>query len=268
MEQETSGSGTRWGPLFGARAGVWADTWEGSQGWGTPVYEHVLQRAKIEAGTTVLDCGCGAGRFVRLAADHGADVAGIDAASELVEIAKRRTPKADLRVGDIEALPWPDGSFDVVVGFSTFQFADDHPRALREARRVSRGQIWVVIPTRLADSGIPQVFAALIELFPPDVPSILKHSGMYALSASAKLEEALTAAGISTCSDDTVEATVVFPDIDAAVRAFLSAGATALAIQHSGQTAVERALTRGLGPLVGDLGQVMLPGWYRIVEAE
>jgi cyclopropane fatty-acyl-phospholipid synthase-like methyltransferase len=70
MEQlQGAGSGTRWGPLFGAEAEVWADTWEGSRGWGTSVYEHVMQAANIGAGTSVLDCGCGAGRFARLAAD-------------------------------------------------------------------------------------------------------------------------------------------------------------------------------------------------------
>ena len=45
--QPRGGSATRWGPLFGARAGDWAETWEGPAGWGTPAYEHVLDRAKI-----------------------------------------------------------------------------------------------------------------------------------------------------------------------------------------------------------------------------
>ena len=135
------------GSLFGARATTWAETWEGPYGWGTPVYEHVLDRPRIGPGTTVLDCGCGAGRFVGLAAQRGAAVAGIDASGELAEIAATRTPRADIRVGDFEALPWPDKTFDVVTGFSTFQFADDHVAALAEARRVSRGQVWVVIPT-------------------------------------------------------------------------------------------------------------------------
>ena len=267
MEQTRHGSGMWWGPLFGARAGAWADTWEGSQGWGTRVYEHVLRGADVGSGTSVLDCGCGAGRFVRLAAERGADAAGIDAASELVEIAARRSPQADLRVGDFEALPWPDDSFDVVTGFSTFQFADDHAKALTEARRVSRGQVWVVIPTRLANSGIPQVFAPLTALFPPDVLPSLKRSGMFALSAPGKLEEVLAMARMSPRSDDTIEATVVFPDAAAAVRAFLSAGATALAIRHSGQPAVEKAVYDALGPFIGDLGQVTLPGWFRVVEA-
>ena len=267
MEHRGQGSGARWGPLFGARAATWADTWEGPRGWGTTVYAYVLDRARMGPGTTVLDCGCGAGRFVRLAADRGAAVAGIDASSELVEIAAKRCPQADLRVGDVEELPWPDDSFDVATGFSSFQFADDHTRSLAEARRVSRGQVWVAVPTRLADSGIPQVFAELMTLLPPEALSSLKRSGMYALSAPGRLEEALVVTRLTPISDETIEATVVFPDADATVRAFLSAGATELAIRHSGQPTVRDAVHNALAPFTEEGGPVRLPGWFRVVQA-
>jgi hypothetical protein len=203
---------------------------------------------------------------VHLAGERGAAVAGIDAAAELVEIATSRSPRADLRVGDFEALPWADGSFDVVTGFSTFQFAGDHARALGEARRVSRGPVWVVIPTRLAESGIPQVFAPLMALLPPRLLPTLKRSGMFALSAPGKLDEVLATIGLRLRRDQTLDATVTFPDAPAAVAAFLSAGATALVLQHCDPTAVEKAVRDALDPFIGDLGQVTLPGWFRVVE--
>src|SRR4029450_2953737 len=137
------GSGTWWGALFGAHAATWAETWEGPEGWGTPVYTHVLDQAQVVPGTTLLDCGCGAGRFVRLAAERGASAAGIDGSAGRGEIAAKQNPEADLRVGDLEALPWPDGAFDIVTGFSSFQFAEDHVAGLDEARpRAPRG-VWV-----------------------------------------------------------------------------------------------------------------------------
>jgi ubiquinone/menaquinone biosynthesis C-methylase UbiE len=215
----------------------------------------------------VLDCGCGAGRFVGLATQRGAAAAGIDASAALAEIAAERAPDADIRVGDFETLPWPDRTFDVVTGFSTFQFADDHVAALREAHRVGRGHVWAAIPTRLAESGIPAMFAALAKLFPPEVLPSLKRSGMYALSSPGALEETLSRAGISPRSDETIEATTVFPDPGAAIGAFLSAGATTLAIRHSGQPAVEAALRDALTPFTGERGRVTLPGWFRVVQA-
>jgi SAM-dependent methyltransferase len=268
MDQPSrEGSATLWGPLFGARAETWADTWEGAQGWGTRPYDHVLRAANIGPGTTVLDCGCGAGRFVHLATERGAQVAGIDAAADLVDIAARRAPQADLRVGDFEALPWPDGSFDVVTGFSTFQFADDHVRALGEARRASRGPVWVVIPTRLAESALPQVFAPMTALFPPEVLPTLKRSGMFALSAPGKLDEALAAARLTPRRDTTIDVTLVFPDASAAVAAFLSAGATILALRYTDRATVEETVRDAIDPFISDRGKVTLPGWFRVVEA-
>jgi SAM-dependent methyltransferase len=260
-------SGTWWGPLFGARAATWAATWEGPEGWGAPVYTHVLDQAQVGLGTALLDCGCGAGRFVHLATERGASAAGIDASRELVEIAAKKNPEADLRVGDLEALPWADDGFDIVTGFSSFQFAEDHAGALAEARRVSQGDVWVVIPTRLDNSGIPQVFATLMPLLPSEARPILKKSGMYALSAPGALEKVLATAGMTPRSDETIGATTVFADAAAAVEAFLSAGATELAVQHSGQSTVATALYDALTPFSGESDQVSLPGWFRVVQA-
>ena len=71
-------------------------------------------------------------------------VHGIDAAQALVELARLRAPSADVRVGDAEALPYADASFDLVAGFNVFFFASDLVAALREAGRVARAGAPVV----------------------------------------------------------------------------------------------------------------------------
>ena len=136
--ETVEGSAGVQGDLWGERARDWADVLEGWNGWGVPLYRHVLERVPVGSGTILLDVGCGAGRFCRVAADRGAQVAGIDAAGALVEIARERIQNADFRVGDMEALPWDDDSFDVVTGFNSFFIAADLVNALREARRVAR----------------------------------------------------------------------------------------------------------------------------------
>lgn len=266
--QQPGGSATVWGPLFGAHARDWADTWEGPAGWGTPVYEHVLERASIGSGTRVLDCGCGAGRFARLAADAGAAVAGIDAAAELIAIAAERTRQGDFRVGDLEALPWPDNAFHVVTGFSAFQFVEDKTKALTEARRVCRGVVAVVIPTRVPESGIPAVFKPLFPLFPPDALDSMRHSGMFALSEPGELDEVLAAAELPVREDDEIACPVAFNDISTAARAFIGAGPMQLAIQQSGDSAIAEALRDALAPFAGAGGQITLPAWYRVVLAQ
>jgi ubiquinone/menaquinone biosynthesis C-methylase UbiE len=84
--------------------------------------------------TRLLDVGCGAGRFLQLAVERGASVAGIDATEPFIELARERVPDADLLVGEMEELPYPDEFFDVVTGFNAFQFAADPANALRERR--------------------------------------------------------------------------------------------------------------------------------------
>lgn len=267
MSSGARGSASRWGPLFGAQAAAWAETWEGPAGWGTPVYEHVLDRAEIGVGVRVLDCGCGAGRFARMASDRGAPVAGIDASTELVAIAAKRVPEGDFRAGDIESLPWKDDSFDVVTGFSAFQFADDKVRALREARRVSVGPVVAVIPSRVSESGISSVFKPVFPLFAPEALKAMSSSGMFALSEPGKLEEVLAAAGLDPYDDEEIECPIVFPDAEAARRAFLGAGPTQLAITNSGEAVVAGAVRAALVPFTDPEGRVALPAWYRAALA-
>ena len=267
MTDNLDGSAVRWGPLFGARATAWAETWEGSAGWGKPVYEHVLERAGIGTGTRVLDCGCGAGRFAGMAADRGAEVTGIDAASALIGIASERVPAAEFRVGDIEALPWHDDVFDVVTGFSSFQFADDKVRALREAGRVSRSLVAVVVPTRAAESGIAAVFKPVFPLFGEEALGSLKESGIFALSEPGKLDETVAAAGLTPHDDDELACPSVFDEMDVAERAFMGAGPMQLAIAVSGEAAVADAVRSGLEPFVADDGKVVLDGWFRALIA-
>ena len=128
------GSGARWGPLWGARPRDWAL----SEDQQTPTYEAALDRVGIEPGQRVLDVGCGVGAFLELVAGRGAIPSGIDASETLIGLARERLPGADLRVGDMEALPHADADFDLVTGFNAFFFANDMVAALREAGRVAR----------------------------------------------------------------------------------------------------------------------------------
>ncbi len=261
----SSGSAERWGPLFGARAQDWAETWEGPSGYGTLVYEYVLGHAKVDSALRLLDCGCGAGRFTRMAADQGAEVAGIDAAENLIKFARERTPEGDFRVGDIEALPWSDGSFDWVTGFNAFQFADDKARALSEAKRVSKGPVAIVVPSRVADSGLTAVFKEIFPLFPSEALDRMKKSGMFALSAPDSFEELLAKVGLEVSKDEEIETPITFDSVGTAVRAFMGAGPMAIALDHSGEAAVAQAVEEALAPFVTSAGSVRLPGWYRVV---
>jgi SAM-dependent methyltransferase len=80
-------------------------------------YVAMHHRLRVDEGDHLLDMACGAGLAIELAALRGASCAGIDASPRLVAVARDRTPAADVRVGDMAALPWADASFDVVTSF-------------------------------------------------------------------------------------------------------------------------------------------------------
>src|SRR6516165_1640898 len=97
-------------------------------------YVTMHHRLGVSADDRLLDIACGSGLALELATLRGARCAGIDASPRLLAVARDRNPDADLRVGDMNALPWDDGSFDVVTSFRGIWGTT--PRAVAEAFRV------------------------------------------------------------------------------------------------------------------------------------
>jgi len=167
----TSGSAEKWGPLWGARPRDWAE----DEDLQVPTYEEAIRHVGIAPGQRVLDIGCGTGVFLRLVADRRARPFGLDASEALLEIARERVPEADLRVGEMELLPYADDSFDLVTGFNSFFFAADLVAALREAGRVARQGAPVLIqvwgpPGRCDLEAMKQVARRYAPAPPADAP--------------------------------------------------------------------------------------------------
>lgn len=101
-------------------------------------WEAVADAAGVDAGTSLLDLGCGDGAFCSFAAGRGAVIHGVDVEPDAIAHALEAVPGADFRLGLMESLPWADASFDVVTGFNAVQYALDPELVLIEAARVVR----------------------------------------------------------------------------------------------------------------------------------
>lgn len=82
---------------------------------GKPLDRWLLTRVAHEARGRVLDVGCGPGHVTAFLAAHGADVTGLDLSPEMIAVARARVPGLPFVVGDLRALPEPDGALGAVV---------------------------------------------------------------------------------------------------------------------------------------------------------
>ena len=141
-DRRRPGSAERWGPLWGARPADWAL----SEDQQVPTYEEALRARRARAGPAACSTSAAAsGRSCASSPSAAARAFGLDASEALLDVARTRLPDADLRVGDMEALPYDDDTFDLVTGFNSFFFANDIVAALREAGRVAKPGAPVVI---------------------------------------------------------------------------------------------------------------------------
>ena len=188
------------GPDWSSRADAWVEHW-------TRLAEPARQAVAVATGVgpdvRLLDVGCGTGEFCALAAARGAAVCGIDAGQGMVEVARRRLPEADLRVGAMESLPWDDGTFDVVTACNALQFAASFEAAVAEAARVTRPGGLLAVCNWGAPGDLAAVYAALS---PGDSPP------------TAPLEERI---GLPVVAAADVEVPYESPDLGTLTRAIV-----------------------------------------------
>jgi len=113
-------------------------------------------------GGSVLDLGCGSGRYLVEAASRGATrIVGVDLAPPMLEIAGRLVQafgadeRIELRAGDLCEIEFAE-RFDLVIANGVFDYLPDAPRALRVMRRLTGGTCVASFPDRAALRALPR----------------------------------------------------------------------------------------------------------------
>lgn len=136
-------------------------------GSGNPV-----RAANLQPGEIVVDLGSGAGIDVFLAAKQvGASgrVIGVDMTPQMVERARENARTSEVanvefRLGEIEALPVPDNSADVVISNCVINLSPDRTRVLAEAFRILKPGGRLVISDLMSDVAAPDILKENAEI--------------------------------------------------------------------------------------------------------
>jgi SAM-dependent methyltransferase len=170
------------GPNFQAIKAAHKATWE-SGDFGQiarsvePFAEEFMGRLPLERGAQVLDAACGTGNLAIIAARHGCKVSGVDIASNLIAQARARAAAEHLNIdfieGDAEALPYPDGQFDLVVSSFGVMFAPRPELIVSGLRRVTRPGGRIALANWTIEGFIGEMFKIFKKHLPPPPVGVL-----------------------------------------------------------------------------------------------
>jgi SAM-dependent methyltransferase len=192
----------------------------------------------VDTGDRLLDVACGSGLALELAGLRGASCAGIDASARLIAVARDRNPGGDIRVGDMQALPWEPASFDVVTSFRGIWGTT--PGAVGEIYRVLRpgGRAGITVWGHLKVSPGAWALAALRLAAGEKVDN---QAVMVSLGRPGAGEELLAAHGFADIQRVAVPFRWEFADPQVYARALAASGPAYEAIQNVGETEFIRA---------------------------
>ncbi len=133
--------------------------------------EEFVGRLGIVPGMKVLDVACGTGNTALPAARKGADVTGVDIATNLLEQARKRASEEGLAAqfdeGDAENLPYPDAQYEVVLSMFGAMFAPRPERVAAEFVRVCRPGGRIAMANWTPQSIAGKLFAITAQYLPP-----------------------------------------------------------------------------------------------------
>jgi SAM-dependent methyltransferase len=179
-----------------------------------PLAGPFADRAGVKPGMRALDVGCGPGALTEELVRRldPAAVAAIDPSASFVAAVRSRFREVDVREGAAEQLPFPDGSFDIVLAQLVVHFMTDPVAGLAEMRRVTRsgGRVAACVWDHGGDGGPLSAFWKAARDLDPDAPDESNMAGV----REGHLVELSQAAGLTGIEPSTLVVRVGFASFD------------------------------------------------------
>jgi ubiquinone/menaquinone biosynthesis C-methylase UbiE len=124
--------------LFDSVARLYQDS---RPGYPSQMVEFVVATAGLDAGSSVLEIGCGTGQLTERLACSGFGLTAIDIGPSLIAAARKRVddPAVSFEVSSFEDLAAPDASFDLIISAAAFHWIDPEVRFAKSARLLRPG---------------------------------------------------------------------------------------------------------------------------------
>jgi SAM-dependent methyltransferase len=133
--------------------------------------DHCVRRLAPKPGERILDVATGTGWTSRLLAARGAKVTGVDIAAELLAAARMKGQSNGLAIeyelGDAEALPFADATFDAITSTFGVMFVSRPEAAASELARVCRPGGRIALTAWRPDSNVFEMFRVMRAYMPP-----------------------------------------------------------------------------------------------------
>ncbi|MDT7748285.1 MAG: hypothetical protein QOC67_245 [Pseudonocardiales bacterium] len=242
----------------------------GPAGWGRPLYERVLDALGTVAGGALVDVGCGTGQLCRLAADRFIPVRGVDADPVALVRAAQRVPEAELSLGELPALPLPDGEAAAVTCVQVLMHLANPLAALRELARVAGAGAPIAVtvwgpPEQCAVGAFGEALAPI--LGPPPWLRGAGRTGPPELSADGRLAKLAGLAGLADSETEDVRCAFDFVDERALLTAINTAEIGRRAVAKAGRAPVRKAVLAGLARYRTPEGGYRLENTFRLLVA-
>ncbi len=164
-----------------------------------------LRLAALPAGSHIVDVASGPGTLALIAARSGAIVSAIDFSPTMMANLHQRAIESgvtvDARLGDGQALPFKDNSYDAAFSMFGLMFFPDRARGLQELRRVLRPDACAVVSSW---APFDDAFALVMESIRSMLPNLPFAQGKAPLGDPGEFAGEMTAAGFRNVAIDSV----------------------------------------------------------------
>ena len=175
----------------------------------------ILEFADLARTNRFLDVACGTGVLARAAANACDEVTGLDLNTEMLAVAREKDDRVRWEQGNAEALPYDDGSFDVVASQFGLMFFDDKAKAIAEQYRVLKpgGRLISAVWGSIDDApGYVAMKAIGVELFGEQLAT--SFDAPFVLGNANTLTELFQSAGVTGVEVKTLAGEARYPSID------------------------------------------------------